>query len=182
MRCGGLEGCPIKKRSGGLHCDWLTPIGMPDELEARIVVSGVSASMSANNLILKSGLSGPFSWTRSTPSSASLNLVVNESRSFEAPADSPNCSRAGQALLTYSRRFSSAFGAGSVATTSRPCARNRAAQLAPMTPVPTIAIRRIGLSEDISVSPLLFSDTSHFQSTKLGHAIQDRSAKDMTYS
>src|ERR1700733_6987257 len=128
---------------------------MPDELEARIVVAGVRASMSANNLILKSGFSGPFSWTRSTPSSASLNLAVNESRSFEAPADSPNCSRADQALLTYSRRFASAFGAGSVATTSRPCARNRAAQLAPMTPVPTIAIRRIGFSEDISVSPFL---------------------------
>src|SRR5882757_7209321 len=130
-------------------------MGMPDELEARIVVSGVSASMSANNLILKSGLSGPFSWTRSTFLSASLNLAVNDRRSFEAPEDSPNCSRAGQALSIYSRRFSSAFGAGSVAITSRPCARNSAAQLAPMTPVPTIAIRRMGLSADIGVSPSL---------------------------
>src|SRR5580698_6839158 len=155
---------------------------MPDELEARIVVSEVSASISANNLILKSGLSGPFSCTRSTSLSASLNLAVNDRRSFEAPENSPICSRAGHALSIYSRRFSSALGAGSVAITSRPRAKNNAAQLAPMTPVPTIAIRRIGFSEDISVSPLLFSDTSHFQSTKLGHAIQDRSAKDMTYS
>src|SRR5258708_37075321 len=149
MRCGGLKGCPITQHLGCLHCDWLTPIGMPDELEARIVVSGVSASMSANNLILKSGLSGPFSWTRSTPSSASLNLVVNERRLFEAPEDSPNCSRAGHASSIYARKFSSAFGAGSVAITSRPCARNSPAQLAPMTPVPTIAIRRMGLAADI---------------------------------
>jgi hypothetical protein len=46
-----------------------------------MVVAGVSASMPANNLILKSGFSGPFSWTRSTPCSASFNLVVNDSRS-----------------------------------------------------------------------------------------------------
>src|SRR5271169_1769295 len=39
----------------------------------------------------------------------------------------------------YFRRFASAFGAGSVATTLRPRARYRAAQLAPITPVPTIA-------------------------------------------
>src|SRR5260370_28670059 len=97
----------------------------------------------------------PFSWTRSTPSSASLNLVVNERRFFEAPEDSPNCSRAGQALSIYSRRFSSAFGAGSVAITSRPCARNNAPQLAPMTPVPKIALQRIGLSADICVYPSL---------------------------
>src|SRR6202035_3380231 len=101
IRCGGLKGWPITQRSGCLHCDWLTPIGMPDELEARIVVSGVIASMSANNLILNSGLSGPFSWTRSTPFNASFNLVVNERRFFDAPGDSPNCSRAAQALSTY---------------------------------------------------------------------------------
>src|SRR5713101_9438429 len=43
----------------------------------------------------------------------------------------------------YRRRFASAFGAGSVATTLRPRARYRAAQLAPITPVPTIAMFRI---------------------------------------
>src|SRR6266566_4951578 len=47
------------------------------------------------------------------------------------------------AASMYRRRFASAFGAGSVATTLRPRARYRAAQLAPMTPVPTIATFRI---------------------------------------
>src|SRR5262249_660054 len=37
-------------------------------------------------------------------------------------------------------------GAGSVATTSNPRARYCAAQLAPMMPVPTMAMRRMGLS------------------------------------
>src|SRR5262245_61178976 len=55
----------------------------------------------------------------------------------------------GQASSTYLRRFASAFGAGSVATTSKPRARYCAAQLAPITPVPTIAIRRTGLLNDI---------------------------------
>src|SRR5258705_11448524 len=56
---------------------------------------------------------------------------------------------AGHASSTYFRRLASAFGAGSVATTSNPRARYWAAQLAPMTPVPTMAIRRMGLSYDI---------------------------------
>src|SRR6516162_2193295 len=43
----------------------------------------------------------------------------------------------------YRRKFASAFGAGSVAVTLRPRARYSAAQLAPMTPVPTIATFRI---------------------------------------
>src|SRR5207253_9195741 len=53
----------------------------------------------------------------------------------------------------YFRRFCSAFGAGSVATTSKTLARNSAAQLAPMTPVPTIAIRRTGLFNAMLSSP-----------------------------
>src|SRR5215475_11360233 len=83
-------------------------------------------------------------------------LVVKLSRSRDAPGDSPILVSAGQASSTYLRRFSSAFGAGSVAITSNPRARYCAAQLAPITPVPTIAIRRIGLSKDISASSLLF--------------------------
>jgi len=143
-----IERWPMTQRSGCLHCDWLTPIGIPDELEARIVVAGVSASMSANSLILKSAFSGPFSWTKSTPCSASSNFVVNESRSLEAPTDNPNCSR----QATHCRIFAQfLFGAWSrsVATTSIPCAKNSAAQLAPITPVPTIAIRQIAFPEDI---------------------------------
>src|SRR5580704_4049611 len=53
--------------------------------------------------------------------------------------------RAGHAASTNLCKFCSAFGAGSVATTSNPRARNSDAQLAPITPVPTIAIFFIGL-------------------------------------
>ncbi len=53
--------------------------------------------------------------------------------------------RSFQASSTYLRKLASAFGPGSVATTSNPRARYSAAQLAPMTPVPTMAMRLIGL-------------------------------------
>src|SRR5262245_12217729 len=77
-------------------------------------------------------------------------LVVKLRRSREAPGVKPISVSAAHASSTYLRRFSSAFGAGSVAITSNPRARYCAAQLAPITPVPTIAIRRIGLSKDIN--------------------------------
>src|SRR5580704_17513987 len=57
--------------------------------------------------------------------------------------------RAGHAASMNLCKFCSAFAAGSVATTSKPCARNSAAQLAPITPVPTIAIFCTGLFKAI---------------------------------
>src|SRR5258706_9206355 len=59
---------------------------------------------------------------------------------------------AGHAASTNLCKFCSAFAAGSVATTSKPCARNSAAQLAPITPVPTIAIFFTGLLSVIVLS------------------------------
>jgi hypothetical protein len=47
------------------------------------------------------------------------------------------------ASSTHLRKLASAFGAGSVAMTSKPLARYCAAQLAPINPVPTIATFRI---------------------------------------
>src|SRR6266581_4610195 len=76
--------------------------------------------------------------------------VVNDSRSRDAPGVRPIVVSAGHASSTYFRRLASAFGAGSVATTSSPRARYCAAQLAPMTPVPTMATRWIGFSKDMS--------------------------------
>src|SRR5438067_8389191 len=78
-------------------------------------------------------------------------LVVKFKRSRDALGDRPIFVRSGQASSTYLRKFASAFGAGSVAITSNPRARYCAAQLAPITPVPTIAMRRIGLLYDILV-------------------------------
>src|SRR5260221_183021 len=80
---------------------------------------------------------------------------VKLSLSREALSARPIAVRAGHAVSTYLRKFASAFGAGSVAITSKPFARNSAAQLAPITPVPTIAMRRTGLSKAMSFSPCL---------------------------
>src|SRR5258705_270874 len=143
MICGGLNGCPITQRSGRLQPDCMTLIVIPDELEAMIESGGVASSMPANNLILKSGRSGPFSWTKSASESAALMFDAKLSRSRAAPRERPMVVSAGHASSTYFRRLASAFGAGSVATTSNPRARYWAAQLAPMTPVPTIAIWRV---------------------------------------
>src|SRR5215510_16361138 len=131
---------------------------MPDELEAMIESTGVASSMSANNLILKSTRSGPFSWTKSACDRASFILVVKLRRSRDAPGERPILVSDGHASSTYLRRFASAFGAGSVAMTSNPRARYCAAQLAPITPVPTIAIRRMGLLYDIIVSLYWLND------------------------
>ena len=55
------------------------------------------------------------------------------------PAPGPGAQDAGHASSTARRSFASASGAGSQAVTSSPRARQRAAQPAPITPVPTIA-------------------------------------------
>ena len=110
---------------------------------------GVASSISANSLILKSGRSGPFSWTKSASESASFMLEANVRRARVASGVSPIAVSAGHAASTYSRNLASALGAGSLATTSNPHARYCAAQLAPMRPVPTIAMRRTGLFEDM---------------------------------
>src|SRR6266702_323186 len=81
-------------------------------------------------------------------------LVVKLKRSRDAPFERPMLVRSGHASSTYLRKLASALGAGSVATTSKPRARYWAAQLAPMTPVPTMAIRWMGLLKDIT-SPLV---------------------------
>ncbi len=49
----------MTQRSGRLQPDWMTVMVSPDELDAMIESGGVAASISANNLILKSGRSGP---------------------------------------------------------------------------------------------------------------------------
>src|SRR6266436_3662815 len=128
----------------------MTLIVIPDELDAMSESAGVTSSISAKSLILKSCRSGPFSWTRSAFESASFIFDVKVRRRRLAPAESPMALSCSHASSTYLRKLASAFGAGSLATTSNPRARYSAAQLAPMTPVPTIATRRIGLLNDIS--------------------------------
>src|SRR2546427_10875944 len=135
----------------------MTLIVIPDELDAMRESIGVASSMSANSLILKSGRSGPFSWTKSAFDNASFMFAVKLSRSRDAPGERPMSLSCSHASSTYLRKLASAFGAGSVATTSNPPARYWAAQLAPMTPVPTIAMRRIGLLYDIIIFLFVFA-------------------------
>src|SRR6478672_5170676 len=89
--------------------------------------------------------SGPFSWTRSASATACASAAVNFKFDCDAPGERPNRLSAGQAVSTNFLSEASAFGAMSVATTCSPLARNSAVQLAPITPVPTMAMRRMGL-------------------------------------
>src|SRR3989440_5641693 len=82
---------------------------------------------------------------------ASGRAAVNDNLVWEAPDARPSRSNAGHAAATNRLSAASAPGATSVATTSRPLARKSADQLAPMTPVPIIAIRRMGLFFDMSL-------------------------------
>src|SRR6202051_4259535 len=90
---------------------------------------------------------------RSAPLTATSIFGVNDNLDCDAPGARPNPFRAGHAASTNRFSADSAFGAISVATTSRPLARYSAAQLAPMTPVPMIVTRRTGLRVDIVSSP-----------------------------
>src|ERR1700710_379222 len=102
--------------------------------------------------------SGPFSWTRSAPASAFARSGVKLRFDCDAPGDRPNRLSAGQAVSTNFFSAASAFGATSVAVTCSPLARNSAVQLAPITPVPKMAMRRMGLGSVMSFSPVRWSD------------------------
>src|SRR6202047_4096830 len=88
---------------------------------------------------------------------------VNCKWSRDAFGESPMTVRSFQAASMNWRRLASAFGAGSVAVTLRPRARDKAAQLAPITPVPTIAMFRICLFFDISMLSILVYATAVFE-------------------
>src|SRR3984893_7431998 len=124
---------------------WISLMVSPDELDAMITSGGSSSSSCPYSLCLKSIRSGPFSWTRSAPESACARSAVNVRFDCDAPGERPNRLSAGQAVSTNFLSAASAFGAGSVATTCSPLARNSALQLAPITPGPMMAMRRMGL-------------------------------------
>src|SRR5580704_2630116 len=84
--------------------------------------------------------------------------AVNLRFDCDAPADRPNRLSAGHAVSTNFLSEASAFGAISVATTCSPLARNSEVQLAPITPVPMMAIRRMGFVSVIVNSPMRLSD------------------------
>src|SRR6266850_2138087 len=152
IKCGGLNGWAMTQRSG---CEWapfwISLMVSPDELDAMITSGGSSSSSCPYSFCLKSIRSGPFSWTRSTPASAFGRSAVNVRFDCDAPGDRPNRLSAGQAVSTNFRSAASAFGAISVATTCSPLARNSELQLAPITPVPMMAMRRMGLFCDMSL-------------------------------
>ena len=144
IRCAGLNGWATTTRSGCLQTACSVLGGMPPVVE-RMILSGVAeASSSRITVAFSSGFSGVFSCTTSAASTACAAVSTKRRRScgtlwlFAAPSEHS----AGHAWVTYSRARASAPGAGSCATTSIPCARNSAAQLAPIEPVPTTATER----------------------------------------
>src|SRR3954464_7835937 len=84
--------------------------------------------------------------------------AVNVRFDCDAPGDRPNRLSSGHATSTNFLSAASAFGAMTVATTCNPLARNSEVQLAPITPVPMMAMRRMGLVLVMSFSPLRLSD------------------------
>jgi hypothetical protein len=103
-----------KNPLGRLHFDCITLGVIPEELEAMSESTGVASLISANSLILKSGRSGPFSWTKSAFDNASFRSAVKVKRSRDAPFKRPILVRSFQASSMYLRKLASAFGAGSV--------------------------------------------------------------------
>jgi hypothetical protein len=143
----------LRSARGERRSPWISLIVRPEELDAMITSGGNSSSSCRCSFFLKSIRSGPFSWTRSAPLTAVARSDSNVSLDWDAPGPRPNLLSAGHAASTNRFRAASASGATSVATTSRPFARKRAVQLAPMTPVPMTATRRMGLVVMVS-SPL----------------------------
>src|SRR5271156_5568759 len=157
--CGGLNGWAMTQRSGWDAAPfWISLMVSPDELDAMITSGANRLSSCPYSFCLKSIRSGPFSWTRSAPAIACARSAVNFTFDCDAPGERPNRLSAGQAASTKRRSATSALGATSVAVTSRPLARNSAVQLAPITPVPMMAMRRMGLVDMIYSPLLIFSD------------------------
>src|SRR6201995_1686560 len=156
IRCGGLNGWAMTQRSGwGAAPFWISRMVSPDELDAMMTSGGSNSSSCPYSFCLKSIRSGPFSWTRSVPLSACARSAENFRFDCEAPGDRPRRLSAGHAVSTNFRNAASAFGAMSVATTCSPLARYSADQPAPITPVPMMATRRMGL---VSVMSFLLRD------------------------
>src|SRR5215472_1422724 len=109
--------------------------------------------MRAWSLRFRSSFSGALSCTKSASATAASSVLAKLRRFWLAPGSRPSLVSAGQALATPARIFSSAPGAGSVATTSSPWARQRAAQPLPITPPPTRATRRISVVSAIFPDP-----------------------------
>lgn len=89
--------------------------------------------------ILISMRSGPCSWARSAPMTASAISAVKRKFLRSAPSASPRSVSSVDASSMYARTTASAFSAMALAVTRSPSAKNNVAQLAPMTPVPTKA-------------------------------------------
>src|SRR5215813_13575295 len=164
----------MTQRSGWVAAPfWISLMVSPDELDAMITSGASSSSSCPYSFCLKSIRSGPFSWTRSTPATACARSAVNLRFDCDAPADTPNRLSAGQAVSTNLRSEASAFGAGSVATTCSPLARNSEAQLAPITPVPMMAMRRMGLVLVMSCSPMRSSDFDVSDAGKIALGVEE---------
>ena len=144
IRCGGLNGCPMTTRSGWCgQAAWMALGSNPDELLAMTTSCRVAASRTANSSFL---IVDPFGPVLLDEVRCRRRRFRHRSRTragrWRRRRPGRAAARIGQCAATSARSLCSASGDGSVAITSSPWARKWAAQLAPMTPVPTTATRR----------------------------------------
>jgi hypothetical protein len=110
IRWGGLNGWPSTTRSAWRQRSWNSVTLILDELDARIALGCVAASMAANAARLKSSRSGPFSCTNCAAATACSTDAQNFSRAVEAPFARPSCCTTGYWRSTASRSAASASG------------------------------------------------------------------------
>jgi len=142
----------MTQRSGCRQSFCSRLINSPDEVDAMTISGSRTASNRANKARFNFSRSGALSWTNSAPARAASGSVWKVSAAQAGSAGSGDSrARLGQAAPTNSCRKVSAPGAGSLAATVSPRAKNTAVQLAPIVPVPIAAMRLI-LSPAMSVS------------------------------
>jgi len=142
----------MTQRSGCRQSFCSRLINSPDEVDAMTISGSRTASNRANKARFNFSRSGALSWTNSAPARAASGSVWKVSAAQAGSAGSGDSrARLGQAAPTNSCRKVSAPGAGSLAATVSPRAKNTTVQLAPIVPVP-IAATRLILSPAMSVS------------------------------
>ena len=140
----GIEGVADDAAFGVPAISLSRLINSPDELEAMTISGSRTASSRASKARFSSSRSGALSWTNSAPARAASGSVWKLSAAQGTSAGSGDSrARLGHAASTNSRRKVSAPGAGSLAATLSPRAKNTTVQLAPIVPVPIAATRLI---------------------------------------
>ena len=130
MTWGGLKGWAMSTRAASasvIRAAIVDAVIAEDE-DTRSASSGAYSARSANSWVLAAGSSGPLSWTRRTPSTASPRHLATMSRSAHSGASA-----------TIPAHTSARSGRGSKIRTGAPQEANSRAHDSPIVPAPTTA-------------------------------------------